>query len=225
MTDLVQLEAKPAKHFLYDSMPKMIGVFFASITKEPITFAGTTLQPQPLVVSPNVFRGFTCPEGCGACCGRATLDYIPGEPKPEFTEERMIEVNGRQIKIYSDMQMDNNNFFCRHLSDNTARCETYATRPFSCDFALLNINHYRTHYLLSCRKFGRHHLWKRIDGERGTLCEMLEINDQHIEDTRRRLARLATWIHYFQIDSWIDDVNKWAAQDPYKIKEPLRLGF
>lgn len=221
MSTLVQIGTAPVHH-LSDSMGKMLLVFFAAVTKEPITYEGATVHPKPLVVSPLIFRGFTCPTGCGACCGRSTLDYIPGEPRPEEASERVVVVNGREVKMYSDLQTDHNSYFCRHL-DTDARCNTYNTRPFSCDFALLNVNEYKTHYLLSCRKFGRHHLWKRIDDGRGTMCDMLPITDESIAATRRRLLRLQLWTDYFKINSRMQEINYWAAQDPYTSTH-LRLG-
>lgn len=201
MPDLVQIGAKPERHHLYDSMTKTLLTFFAAVAKEPIMYEGETVQPLPLIVSPLIFRGFTCPEGCGACCGKATLDYIPGEPRPQEATERIISVNGKQFILYSDLQTDHSNYFCRHL-DSSARCGAYSVRPFSCDFALLNVNRYSTHSVLNCRKFGRFHKWLRHDGiTRGTMCEMLDPTDEWIANTRRRLA-----------------------QNPYTIK-PLRLGF
>lgn len=224
MPDLVQIGAKPERHHLYDSMTKTLLTFFAAVAKEPLTYEGETVQPIPLIVSPLVFRGFTCPEGCGACCGKATLDYIPGEPRPQEAAERIISVNGKQFVLYSDLQTDHSNYFCRHL-DASARCSAYQVRPFSCDFALLNVNRYATHSVINCRKFGRFHKWLRHDGvTRGTMCEMLDPTDEWIANTRRRLARLMIWVSYFGIETWMPEVIQWASQNPYTIK-PLRLGF
>lgn len=226
MSDLIQLEPqkKSQQHFLYDSLEKTILVFFAAVAKEPITYTNETSTVLPLVVSPLIWRGFTCPSGCGACCGRATLDYIPGEPRPKEAVEKTITVNNKEFKIYCDEQNDLTSYFCRNL-DTDARCSIYDVRPFSCDFALLNINTYKTHRLLNCRKFGRHWAWKRVDEQRGTLCEMLPIQDEWIANTRRRLYRLHMWTSYFQLKTWLPEILEWSSQDPYTITKELKLGF
>lgn len=203
-------------------MSKVVLTFMATVSKTPVTYNGHTTYPLPVVVSPNVFRGFTCPEACGACCGKGALDYIPGELVPDFVAPRTVEVNGKQFAILTDAQEDViHSSFCRHLTIPNARCNAYAARPFPCDFAILNVNSYKTYRLLTCRKFGRFFKWPRPDGQRGTMCEIFEPTPESIADTRRRLLRLRAWTNFFELDSWMDNILDWANQDPIPT-QPLR---
>jgi len=224
MTDLVQIGEKA---FLYDFLEKLFAAFFPAVSTEPITYNGYTAQVKPVIVSPDIFRGFTCPEQCGACCRRGTLDYLPFEDRPldqaPFHQERYVEVNGKKFKIISDLQTDHSNLFCRHLDSNT-RCLIYQNRPFACDFPLFQTKEYDTYRWFGCTKFGRHKKWLRVDGQRGTKCDLLPITQESLQDARRRLGRLQQWIDYFGINNRMAQINTWANQDPPPT-DHLRLGF
>src|SRR5688572_14476998 len=119
-----------------DSVDKIVTSYFSCVAAEPFTYKGKTYSPKPLRVSPLLFRGYTCPAGCGACCTRFSLDYLPEpvEKHPYVLAKRMVEFDGRHIEIWSDGQDDHQDHHCRNLRKNDGRCQIHGTHPFSCDF-------------------------------------------------------------------------------------------
>lgn len=204
-----------------DSINKIVSVYFACMTNTELEYKGEVIKPKMLRVSPLLLRDFTCPPFCGGCCPKFTLDYIPGEPMPETVEERYVTVNGEDILIYSDMQEDNKNpdMKCKNLNRHDGRCGIYLHRPFSCDFELIRFMQSQSESnprnQLVQRKFGRGWMMKRVDGGRGSLCEMTPITPESIEEVKRKLKRLEMWLEHFKIlDNklpavlqWIDDVK------------------
>lgn len=199
---------------------------FECITKEEIRYNGLVLSPVPLIVSPNVFRGYTCPEGCGACCRKYQLEYLPWEAKTEEAEEFELLVNEKKIPLMIDRQATNTKYWCRYLDTTTGRCTVYHQRSFGCAFSLLAFTRYKEprHNVLTCRKLGRHHLYTRIDGQRGTMCELLPVNQEAIVQARQTLSRLQVWADHFQLKTWVPEILEWAAREPVPT-EPLRLGY
>ena len=65
-----------------DFIDKIVTRYFACVTGEEFTYKGKTYKPRPLRISPLIFRGYTCPAVCGACCTRFSLDYLPQERHP-----------------------------------------------------------------------------------------------------------------------------------------------
>src|SRR6266496_2419298 len=74
-----QLSASVGKN----SVDKIITTYFASITRKWFYFKGKMYDAKPLHISPLIFRHYTCPSGCGACCQRYELVYLPHEPRPD----------------------------------------------------------------------------------------------------------------------------------------------
>lgn len=221
---------------------KLITSYFAAITKEPIHFKNEVIHPRPLVVSKLIFRGFTCPESCGACCtqptstvnGGATLNYLPSEARALVSPlQEQVLLNNKYFTIFSeDMTppaqvlpiLNHSAFPCKYLSD-TARCTIYADRSIACDLPLLQVTRRKLYNQLTIRKFGRHHLYKQFDLQtRGTKCELLGITPDSIIDTRRRLIRLYTWSSYFTLKSWMPEIINWSLGDISSLQD-LRLGF
>src|SRR6266545_1802383 len=106
-----------------DSVVKTVTRHLATLTKESFVFEGIQYVPKRLIVSPLLLRGVACPAGCGACCRRFTLDWLPSErPKliahgypMEHVEERKILFNGKEVVVLSDLQMDHKDYYCRNL--------------------------------------------------------------------------------------------------------------
>lgn len=192
-----------------DSIEKIVERYFGTVTREPFTFNGKMFHPKTLKVSPLLLRDYTCPPGCGGCCFKFTLDYLPSEERPEDTEERMIYFNGKQILIYTDAQETNEGKRCRYLEPVTGRCGTYDRRPFTCDFELIrtlqNDDDDRANTLTQ-KLFGRGWSYARTDGGKGAKCEMLGISEKSIAEVVRKLGRLKNWTDHFGIDTWIPDL-------------------
>ena len=234
---------------------KIVCKYFGAVTREEIRWHDHVITPLPLIVSEMIFRGFTCPTNCGACCtqvatmqleGGNTLDYLPTEERASISQVEMVEINGRSFPIYrEDMHPLTTSLFpmlgadrqcCRHLTAE-GRCGIYQQRSLACDLPLLQVTQYRTSKLcnmISIKKFGRGEGyskktgqatgWKRIDGGRNTMCQLLEITSESTEDTRRRLRRLNEWTSYFRLHTWMPEILAWAEQEPIPTQR-LCLGF
>ena len=197
---------------LRDSLNKIIGVYFSCVTKEKFDYEGIIYEPRPLSVSPLLFRGFTCPVGCGGCCPRFSLDYLPDETCPEQVKERLVKFNGKEYKIFSDMQLDHNNHHCRNLNMTDGRCGIYLKRPFSCDFELIRFFQSESDEgnRMSQQLFGRGWAFLRVDNQRGALCDMTEVTKETRNEVIRKLNRLKDWTDYFELQTWVPEILSWA---------------
>jgi Fe-S-cluster containining protein len=198
-----------------DSIDRVIAVYFASLCREPFIYKDVVYLPKPLVVSPLIFRDFTCPPACGACCIRVSLDYLPIEDYPEQAVIRTVKFDSRDIQIYSDMQSEHSDYHCKHLSKVDGRCGVYEQRPFQCDFELIRFLRFETQTRLSQQLFGRKWAKKRIDGERGTMCEMTPASAKALAEVIRKLERLKQWIDWFGLATCIDDLLTWVKAGPH----------
>jgi Fe-S-cluster containining protein len=207
-----------------NTLDKVVG-YMAMVCAEPFTFDGESYVPKRLRVSPDLVRGYTCPVNCGACCMKFSLDYIPAERVPDQLQLRVrtVEANGKLKAVFSDLQTSNNDRSCKHLDKRDGRCNIHGDHPFSCDFELLRFHTYtddENANQFSTRLFGRKWAMLRIDGDRGALCEITEIDESTVKDTVRKLRRLATWCEYFGVVHKVHDIIEWA-QDPEARLEPL----
>lgn len=204
-----------------DSVDKIVTVYLASVCKTPFVYKGREYRPRPLVVSPLIFRGFTCPARCGGCCPRFSLDYLPWEPKPYRMERREISVNGRPIHVMSDTQRDHQDHFCRNLDKRNGRCKIHGTHPFSCDFELIRFLQYEDRVIQTQKLFNRGWAMLRVDQGHGARCEMLPPTAETISEVVRKLRRLDMWAHYLGIETHLRAIIAWASRGPHA--DPLRL--
>lgn len=205
-----------------DSLNKVISVYFAAVTAEVFTYAGIVYEPRPIMVSPLILRGFTCPSTCGGCCPRFSLDYLPTEERPASLTKRWVTFGGREVLVYSDLQNDGSAHFCKHLNLETGRCMEYRLRPFSCDFELIRFIQRRRYITIASQQlFGRGWAMKRVDAGRGARCSMAPVSDESLAETIRKFRRLATWADHFQITTKVPDVINWCKSGPHAA--PLRL--
>lgn len=200
-----------------DSIDKIVIGYFAKLTKSPFTYKNKTYIPKNLRVSPDIFRGYTCPAKCGGCCPKFSLDYLPFEEKPYDLIERYIDINGKKYKIWSDLQEENLSAKCKNLNRETGRCNIHKKHPFSCDFELIRFLQFEKSSRpnqLTTRLFGRGWKMTRISGERGALCEILPITDETKKDVMRKIQRLKMWCEYFEIDHCVDEIIYWGLTNP-----------
>jgi hypothetical protein len=201
-----------------DSLDKIIFSYFSTVTREPFSYRGKSVDPSPLRVSPGIFRGYTCPAGCGGCCPRFSLVYLPQETRPLANShaERVVEFSGRSVVVYEDRQDDHNRHHCRNLEMETGRCKIHSARPFSCDFELIRATIQRNRNLLDTRAFGRAWALKRVDGERGALCTITPADDDSKADAVRKLKRLLEWTNHFGLETWLDThIIPWVERGPH----------
>jgi len=209
-----------------DSFDKIVRSYFAAVTSEKFVYGGAEFVPKDLRVSPGIFRGFTCPEGCGGCCPRFSLVYLPSEWNElgvvnDHIEHRTVEFSGRTWSLFEDAQTDHDDWHCRNLNKENGRCGIYDARPFSCDFELLRVVMHTRRALLNQQLFGRGWALKRIDGERGALCEMTPPTEYWRDEAARKLRRLHNWTTYFGLETRIPLIVKWVESGPHE--EPLFL--
>ena len=198
----------------FDTIDKIVTSYFVVMATESFVYHDKIYQPRPLLVSSLLFRNLGCPAGCGACCKRYSLDYLPDEPRPEGMKPRTIHFNNKEITVYSDLQTDNTSIFCRHLDQSNGRCGIHEIHPFPCDFEIIRAFVYQdseSPHRLSTQKPGRSWNLMRIDGERGSKCEIHEGFDQAKTDVTRKLKRLKSWCDHFELKNRTEDVLKWIA--------------
>ena len=189
-----------------DTLDKIVESYFATLTAERFWYKGKEYLPRDVYVSPGIVRDYTCPEGCGGCCPRFSLDYIATDSLPIGEKHpltsRMIEFNGRHVEVWSDMQTDHHNPKCRNLNLNNGRCGIHGFQPFSCDFELLRsvMSKDSPRAMFTQKLYGRGWAMMRVDGKRGALCEMLPSDAAAIADVDRRLARLELWMTHFGLN-------------------------
>lgn len=217
-----------------DSLDKIITRYFATVAREEFTWQGTTYRPKNLKVSPLLLRDYTCPPGCGGCCFKFSLDYLPSEPHPAGVVKRVVEFSGRKVTVYTDSQETNEGNRCQHLEPKTGRCGIYERRPFTCDFELIrtlqNEEPDRPN-VLTQKLFGRGWSYARVDGGKGAKCEMRPITPHSIAEVLRKLGRLREWTDHFKLDTWIPDlveiIEKGHLTDQivFRPKQPKGFGL
>jgi len=194
-----------------DSLDKIFNSYIRAVCTSPVKYKKEVFTPRPLRVSPGLLRGFICPEGCAGCCPRFSLDYLPCEKRPDsqYIRERYVEVNGKKFLIFSDLQDDHDDHFCRHVDKKTGRCKIHGLQPFSCDFELIRFSISRTpgrpNYI-NQRLFGRGWAFKRVDGGRGALCKITPPTEESVSEVIRKLKRLEQWANYFEIETCIPSI-------------------
>jgi putative zinc- or iron-chelating protein len=204
-----------------DSIDKVVTRYFACVNARPFTYKGRTYEPKPLYISNLIHRGYTCPAGCGACCSRFSLDYLPSEQRPKSPrlQKRMVEFDGQRVPIYSDMQDDHSDHHCRNLSKTDGRCGIHGMHPFSCDFELirfLSTTDPDSPNTLTQKLYGRAHAMLRIDGTRGAACTMTQSDSATTMEVSRKLRRLRQWCEHFGLQHRISDaLLQWSDNGPW----------
>lgn len=199
-----------------DTFDKIVG-YFAMVTTDPFEYNGKTYKPKPLRISPDIARGYTCPEGCGGCCPKFSLDYLLSEDHPGGCKSRDIMLNGVLTTIMSDMQSENDTHHCRYLDHISGRCQIHSRNPFSCDFELIRFAKFASDERpnqVTTRLFGRGWQLLKVNGERGADCEVLPVTDESRVDTVRKLKRLDQWARTFGLNTKIKAIIKWLETEP-----------
>lgn len=195
-----------------DSVDKIVMQYFGAVTAQTFEYKGETYGVPRLTVSPLLLRGYTCPAGCGGCCPRFSLDYLPQEDQPRGTRPRTVKFNGYEVIIWSDTQEDHASDRCRNLRAEDGRCMIHKRRPFSCDFELIRFMARPGTAHMSQRLFSRGWNMKRTDGGKGAKCEMLPADPETIEDVQRKLKRLTEWAQHFGITTRVPRILDWIEK-------------
>lgn len=208
---------------LNDSVTKIVESYFQVVTAESFYYKDKLYEPKELVVSPLIFRGYTCPASCGGCCSmKFSLDYIPSEfdqlfkgTLPPTMKRSIVDFNNKPYLIYSDFNQGHTKNSCRNLREDDGRCDIYEQRPFSCDFELIRSIKQSTKNYLTQKLYGRGWAMRRVDGERGAKCEMTPPTEETKQDVVRKLLRLKEWTDYFELETHLPLIIEWAKYGPY----------
>lgn len=193
-----------------DSVDKIVISYFATVTAEPFVYKGVRYDVPALTVSPLLLRGYTCPMGCGGCCRKFSLDYLPSERQPASCTPRTVVFSGRDVVIHSDAQSENASNDCKHLGQSDGRCGIHGYHPFSCDFELIRMMPTGDRAArMTQQLFSRGWNMKRIDGERGARCTMTPADPATVADVVRKLGRLTQWTDHFGLATRIPEVLRW----------------
>lgn len=191
-----------------DTLTKVVESYFAAFAAVSFQYRGKTYEPKTLTVSPAIQGGYTCPAGCGGCCAKFTLDYLPDEPHPYELKPRLVEFDSKQYTVYSDQQKTNAGHHCTNLRQSDGRCNIHGRHPFSCDFELVRIKIYKGDAPNRATQalYGRGWNMLRVDGQRGSKCTLTPPTEDTQLETLRKLRRLAHWMQYFELDTCRIDV-------------------
>lgn len=204
-----------------NSLDKVVGVYLSGVTRVPFEYAGTIYQPKEVHVSPHIFRGTTCPMGCGGCCFRFSLVWLPEDPRPDNLALEEVTVNGVRAPVYVDRQPENEGHFCKHLQRNTGLCGIHGVHPFTCDFETIRFTHQTHRVDIANRLFGRGWSYTRVTGQVGAQCDLLPASTVHRDSAVRKLKRLEQWADYFHLPTHLPAMIEWVALGPHD--EPLVL--
>jgi hypothetical protein len=201
-----------------DSFDRIVSYFHA-LARKPFEYHGETQRPySALVLSEKVFRDYTCPTGCGACCMKVSLVF--DRPRPSdvpVLDLHEFTVNGRSLSFPVDPQTDRRiERFCRHLDEN-GRCGIYEYRPLPCRFELFKFVHKptlnRAYGLV--RLPGRGQVLLRVDSERGNKCEIRpyspNLTKSHVDDLRI----IETWMTHFGIANDCQTAIRYLETGPH----------
>lgn len=204
-----------------NSADKIVLRYVGAVAKSDFTYNGDVVRALPLRVSPDLFRGYTCPPGCGGCCFKFSLVYLPEETWPyDDLEPFTIEINGKAVQLFHDRQAENTSQRCRHLQRDDGRCGIHGRHPFSCDFELIRVTEGADRRQMTTRLFGRGWSFPRVDGQRGALCEIVPESAETRADVLRKLHRLDQWCRHLGVDTHLDTIIDWGQK---KVDRPLIL--
>jgi hypothetical protein len=209
-----------------NSVDKIVLNYMAAVCKEAFLYQWESgvpvmVQPKKLTVSQSIFKGYTCPEGCGACCPRFSLVYLPSEEQPYPLKPCYAKIDGRPILLFEDPQDYHKNHHCRHLDRSNGRCGIHGKHPFSCDFELIRVHMSTDTVRIGVQQYGR--AWQMlrvVDQERGALCEITPPTEETKADTLRKLTRLKQWADHLRIETHLPQILEWVESGPHK--EALR---
>ena len=180
-----------------DSIDKIVCSYFAAMTKEHFKYKKGIFVPTPLLVSPTILRTISCCLGCGACCSRFSLDYIPSEKRTKIEVKRKVLFNDKEISIFSDLQEENTTPHCKYLARH-GFCDIHKCNPFSCDFEMLRVMIGKDTNRLQKSIYPRGWNMTQVNGTKGVECTVQSSIDGS-KETIRKLKRLETWMLYFGI--------------------------
>lgn len=199
-----------------NSLDKIVETYFAGVTAQEFTYNGKTFKPKEIHVSPQIFRGTTCPMACGGCCFKFSLNFLPTDPHPDspFIKERLFVVNGVEKPLLVDRQDDHEDHFCRHLVKSTGRCGIHGSHPMSCRFELIRFTTQPHRVDIGTRLFGRGWSYVRSSGQIGAQCDILPPSEKHRDSAVEKLEQLLQWSDYWELKTHLPRIIEWVSSGP-----------
>lgn len=190
---------------------KISECYFKAFALEDFELDGEKIAvPSEVVISPLLWRGYTCPAMCGGCCFKFSLLWAPFEDQPIWPHDivpKTYTFNGKEKVFYEDDQNSNSEKMCKHLQKEDGRCGIHGKHPFACDFELIKILHKKNDRTwVGTKLFGRGWSYKAVDGIKGAKCTITTVDNESINDVLRKLNRLKQWMDYCGIDNSLDQV-------------------
>lgn len=200
-----------------DTVEKIITRYFVSVSRKYFEYKGKVYEPKPLIMTKSLVRDYTCPEGCGACCKAYSLDWLPSEKRPDGyqAEVRDIELNGKKYPMYSDTQKERVGDYCRNLNLDNGRCMIHDAHALGCDFELIRFIVGAEQNYLRTSLFGRGWNMMRVDGSKGSKCDIVPATEKTLVNILRKLDRLKLWTDYFELDTHLPDIIDWVKRGNY----------
>lgn len=168
-----------------------------------------------VLLTPSLFRKFTCASGCTACCQKFTLDYTPSEFATVVKDqtgfsEREIFVNGKRKRIFTNDQ--NQNPICDFLTVEKPTgglgCAQWPAPPLSCisapQFQVIQMRP-RATYILK-KPYGR--AWAMTPTPQCEFEQVDSVEEMNLDDLLDILDRFWEWARYFGIKTCISKVQR-----------------
>lgn len=213
-----------------DSVEKILGQISLlspnEVKYQPRTPAGRILKERVfdtpvdrVMLTPSLFRKFTCTSGCTACCQKFTLDYTPSEfetivgDKTGFAE-RQVWVNGKAKIVWTNDQ--NQNPICDFLTVEKPAgglgCAQWPAPPLSCISApqlqFIQMRP-RSTYVLK-KPYGR--AWAMTPTPQCQFEQVDSVEEMNLSDLTEILDRFYEWARYFGIKTCIAQVSRAIAK-------------
>ena len=184
-----------------------------------------------IYLSPTFFRSLICPENCGACCPKFSLDYILEkkqknlyESYPKSYQNHFKFRKYNDCLVLSDMQENNPGTHCQFL-DEKARCKIHLASPLSCRIELIKFRKVKDRVYIGKQFFGRAWAMTRIDGEKGCLCEFKDYNEEQHKNDIQVLQDLNDVADVFRIETVLPQVIDLLEElgPEAKLKKKIRI--
>ena len=208
----------------------IINRYFRAFAHEKFAFNGTIYKPfKQVIISPLIFRKFTCSPNCGACCRKIALifnEYV------DFSEKTTYTINKKELVLFVDNLKALKDNWCRYLKKDGA-CSLHQSnlKPLVCklDGFLKVYIHESEPVTGSTARVrnglpGRYTRMTQINGKKGAICQIHE--DKLLSKEQRNtilagLNELQNLMNHFEIRNHIDKISHYIQRGPFK--EPLIL--
>lgn len=195
-----------------DSLGKIAQRYLAAVAAAPFELNGVSYTPpERLVITTRAWQDYTCPSGCGGCCPKFDLVYLPDEyarfegkypARARMCEQVIVHSGKTNRTIFVDRQDGNPSFKCKHLNWENGRCGIHRENPFHCAIEILRFlrrSQPVETVFIGTQLFSRGWAMRRTDGGVGAKCEVVEPNARRIKEVESHLQHLVKWADYFDI--------------------------